>query len=303
GSDGVTISAYLDALGARLRVTPWRRRRILDEARDHLEEAAARERARGLEAPEAEARAVVRFGDADLIAREFTEALRGPSHGRAIALLWVSVSAACAASVAMTWRRAEPSPQIIALAEGARCASPFYRARPPAASVLARPRSTFPRAPASVPPPAPPAEMAPTPASPPPPESFAHLVALALPPPPGTFVRVTPPPERITPPVPLQTRAEAAIRYPREGRRMAVEGDVILRRQVDAAGRVDDAEGTRPLGYGLDEVALDVARGLRFRPATDERGEPRAATVNWTVHCARVKEPLYAVPVFESWGQ
>src|SRR5262249_7463639 len=122
---------------------------------------------------------------------------------------------------------------------------------------------------------------------------LARVVALVLPPPPGIRVERAP---HITPPVPLRARP-AVVRYPTEARLMAVEGDVRLRLHIDARGNVDRAEVVQSLGCGLDEVAQDIASNLRFRPATDEAGAPVGAFVDWTVHCARSREPLQLMPV------
>ena len=129
--------------------------------------------------------------------------------------------------------------------------------------------------------------------SPAPTIEFARVVALVLPPPPGIRVERAP---HITPPVPLPTRT-AAVRYPAEARLLAVEGDVRLRLHIDTHGNVDAAAVVQSLGHGLDEVAQDVVRSLRFRPATDEAGTPVGAFVDWTVHCARSREPLQLMPV------
>jgi hypothetical protein len=69
------IEAYLSELAESLDVPPRTRRRILDEARDHLLEVADRGRELGLTDSEAERRAVEVFGAADVIARGFHEQL------------------------------------------------------------------------------------------------------------------------------------------------------------------------------------------------------------------------------------
>ena len=287
----MTIQAYLGALEARLRMVHWQRRRILAEVRDHLEQAAAQERTRGC--ADAEARAVERFGDVELIAREFAAAWRRPSRGGRIAFLWLSVSAACAASLAMTWSRADIAPSLITVADAVpRATNTSYRLTPqtprlPHVRMIARAAAVaLPQEPTVV-------EEPPVAPSPAPTIEFARVVALVLPPPPGIRVERAP---HITPPVPLPTRT-AAVRYPAEARLLAVEGDVRLRLHIDTHGNVDAAAVVQSLGHGLDEVAQDVVRSLRFRPATDEAGAPVGAFVDWTVHCARAREPAL-MPVF-----
>ncbi|HEX5440284.1 MAG TPA: permease prefix domain 1-containing protein, partial [Ktedonobacterales bacterium] len=69
------IEAYLAALASKLTVEPAERATILEEARGHLEEAAAAGVARGAAPAEAEARAVAAFGPARETARAFNAAL------------------------------------------------------------------------------------------------------------------------------------------------------------------------------------------------------------------------------------
>jgi TonB family protein len=300
----MTIEAYLGALGARLRGRPSRRQRILDEVRDHLEQVAALERARGADAEAAEEAAVARFGDVELIAREFAFAWRGTSHGGRVAFLWLSVAAASAASLAMTWTHGEPVPSLITLAEASWPApTTSYRMAPPAPPHA---HCTCPHRHAALVPTA--AEPEPEPPSPAPAEPLIadapvapavelfRLVELALPLPPSTRVAVTQAP-RITPPVALP-HPSLAVHYPQAARLMSIEGDVRLRLHVDAAGRVDDAAVVASLGYGLDEMAQDAARNLRFRPATDENGAAVGAYVDWTIHCARAHTPRVFAPAF-----
>src|SRR5262249_36453763 len=55
--------------------------------------------------------------------------------------------------------------------------------------------------------------------------------------------------------------------YTDEARRARVQGRVRIELAVDDRGAVTDAHVINGLGYGLDEVALDAARRLRFAPA------------------------------------
>jgi TonB family protein len=60
--------------------------------------------------------------------------------------------------------------------------------------------------------------------------------------------------------------------YPERARRLGVEGDVVLRLQVDAQGRVTGVEvvtGVSRTG-GIDDAAVAAARSARFRPAVQD---------------------------------
>lgn len=67
------IEPYLAELGRRLELPARKRRRILDESRDHLLELTGRGRELGLPDAEAERRAIETFGEPRAIAREFHE--------------------------------------------------------------------------------------------------------------------------------------------------------------------------------------------------------------------------------------
>lgn len=72
------IDSYLDELAARLRVGPARARRFLAEAEEHLRDSVARETAAGADGPDAERRAIERFGTTRQVAR----AANGPALAR-----------------------------------------------------------------------------------------------------------------------------------------------------------------------------------------------------------------------------
>jgi TonB family protein len=55
--------------------------------------------------------------------------------------------------------------------------------------------------------------------------------------------------------------------YSEEGRRLRIEGEVLLRVRFGASGDVEVLGVIRGLGHGLDERAAAAARGIRFRPA------------------------------------
>jgi TonB family protein len=56
--------------------------------------------------------------------------------------------------------------------------------------------------------------------------------------------------------------------YTEEARRLQLEGEVLVEAVFSVAGEVRVIRVVRGLGHGLDEAAVDAARGIRFRPAT-----------------------------------
>jgi hypothetical protein len=98
------IDSYLHELRRELRVSRWARRRILLEARAHLQEAVEAERAHGLEHDEAVERALARFGVAGENARQFD----GVSSKRAVLLRrtlvpWVAAVTVTSMASATVW--------------------------------------------------------------------------------------------------------------------------------------------------------------------------------------------------------
>jgi protein TonB len=75
------------------------------------------------------------------------------------------------------------------------------------------------------------------------------------------------------PTTPLKTNREAKplqtvrANYPPIALRMGMEGDVTLRIEVDAEGKVTKAEITKSGGPGFDEEALKAVKQSRFEPA------------------------------------
>jgi len=65
-----------------------------------------------------------------------------------------------------------------------------------------------------------------------------------------------------------------------------VSGDVVLSLQIDTEGNVSGSTVMKHLGYGLDEIAIDVAKRFRFRAARDFAGTPTAGRVSWRFHFA-----------------
>jgi protein TonB len=75
---------------------------------------------------------------------------------------------------------------------------------------------------------------------------------------------------------------EAHKDYPADARRLGVEGQVKVRMVVDAQGKVASRRLVTRLGHGLDQLAMRLARKLRFRPAIDTSDRPVPAVVVWT---------------------
>jgi hypothetical protein len=96
------IAAYLDQLRALLRFDPSLAKRVIAEAQDHLEEAAAREPAP--DRREAERRVIARFGDPSLIAAQFA-AVSLARHSRrvGVALVLTVVAVMALMKIRVAW--------------------------------------------------------------------------------------------------------------------------------------------------------------------------------------------------------
>jgi TonB family protein len=71
-----------------------------------------------------------------------------------------------------------------------------------------------------------------------------------------------------------------SIEYPSEAMRLGIEGDVILRVELDEAGRVHGIRVLSGLGHGLDEAAVfALTHKCRFTPAIDKSGSPVAYVI------------------------
>jgi protein TonB len=75
--------------------------------------------------------------------------------------------------------------------------------------------------------------------------------------------------------------AEMRALYPEAARRGGIEGDVRLELEVSSSGEVTGSRVVRSAGNGFDEVAQQLVRRFRFRPAT-KGGQAVPATVPWT---------------------
>lgn len=71
-----------------------------------------------------------------------------------------------------------------------------------------------------------------------------------------------------------------SIRYPAEAMRLGIEGDVILRVELEDTGRVHGIRVLSGLGHGLDEAAVfALTRECNFTPAIDKSGAPVAYVI------------------------
>ncbi|HSC88002.1 MAG TPA: TonB family protein [Polyangiaceae bacterium] len=68
--------------------------------------------------------------------------------------------------------------------------------------------------------------------------------------------------------------------YPLEAELAGVQASVRLALTVDVDGSVAEAKVIEPVGYGLDEAALDAAKSLHFAPATVD-GTPRKVRIEY----------------------
>jgi protein TonB len=80
------------------------------------------------------------------------------------------------------------------------------------------------------------------------------------------------------PPVRPKRKVPVAPKYTMQARQAEIEGVVRVEVTVDETGKVVRARVVSGLGYGLDESALDAAKGTIFEPAT-RCGKPIVGTV------------------------
>ena len=79
------------------------------------------------------------------------------------------------------------------------------------------------------------------------------------------------------PETPVQIVSKPAPSYTEEARALRVEGEVVLEVVFEASGRTRVIGVVEGLGHGLDETAIEAARGIEFEPA---RREGRAVDYN-----------------------
>jgi len=71
--------------------------------------------------------------------------------------------------------------------------------------------------------------------------------------------------------LPSRKSEELPFNYPVELWRASIEGEVVLRIHITAAGAVDSVELEKSSGHDvLDQIALRGARELRYHPAEEE---------------------------------
>lgn len=66
--------------------------------------------------------------------------------------------------------------------------------------------------------------------------------------------------------------------YSPEARKVKYEGTVLVRVVIDESGATRDLQINRPLGLGLDEMAIAAIRTWTFEPARKD-GQPVAVAV------------------------
>ena len=88
------------------------------------------------------------------------------------------------------------------------------------------------------------------------------------------------------PPVPIDASSARVLPYTEAALHARISGDVVLSLQIDAEGNVTGSMVMKRIGYGLDEIAIDVAKRFRFRAARDVTGAPTAGRVSWRFHFA-----------------
>jgi TonB family protein len=72
--------------------------------------------------------------------------------------------------------------------------------------------------------------------------------------------------------------------YSEDAKAHHIEGDAVVKVIFHANGTMDVIGLVRGLGYGLDEPALEAARGVRFHPALNAAGQPVDFPTNIIVH-------------------
>ena len=87
----------------------------------------------------------------------------------------------------------------------------------------------------------------------------------------------------VTAPQPISTPDP---QYSEPARRAKFQGDSVLFVIVDRSGRTADVRIAQPLGFGLDEQAVETVRHWTFKPAL-RNGEPVAVMFDVEVHFRR----------------
>jgi TonB family protein len=72
--------------------------------------------------------------------------------------------------------------------------------------------------------------------------------------------------------------------YTDDAKQHNVQGDAVVKVVFHANGSMEVLNLVHGLGYGLDDPALQAARGIRFRPALNAAGEPVDFPTNIIIH-------------------
>ncbi len=105
----------------------------------------------------------------------------------------------------------------------------------------------------------------------------------AAPPPADSGGPSQPPPSADGASLPVVT-FEPAAAWPPDALAQGLTATVLLELQLDAEGRVLDAEVIEPAGHGFDDAVLAIAPQLRFEPARDAAGVPVPARIQYAYH-------------------
>jgi protein TonB len=73
-----------------------------------------------------------------------------------------------------------------------------------------------------------------------------------------------------------------AVQYPAEAEQLGIEGQVLLRIELEESGQVHAIKVLKGLGHGLDEAAVRAMKSraeCRFKPARGRDGKPKAYIV------------------------
>jgi TonB family protein len=72
--------------------------------------------------------------------------------------------------------------------------------------------------------------------------------------------------------------------YTEDAKEHHIEGDAVVKVVFRANGSIEVIGLVRGLGHGLDDPALQVARGIRFHPALNAAAEPVDFPTNVIIH-------------------
>lgn len=117
----------------------------------------------------------------------------------------------------------------------------------------------------------------------------AATATTARPLPPAPSVPAAPPAHPYKPVSPLHIRTlpevdtdacGRGIPYPKEARELGIQGDVVLRVELDEQGQVHAVAVVSGLGHGLDQAAVQALKSqCRFKPAVAADGTPASFVI------------------------